>query len=133
MSRFAYIGVQDKTYEDGTKLSDVARWNEWGTETIPPRPAFRMGAERAIKKNKKLIQSALKNMIRSRGRSKADFEKVEFKLLWSLGRSAVKETRDIIKRGETVANAPATISHKGFDHPLRETGLLEKSLTFEIK
>lgn len=133
MGKFAYIGVKEMTYPDGVKLSDVARWNEYGTETIPPRPAFRMGAERSILKNKKLIQAMLKNMIRAKYRSKRDFENLEFKLLWSLGRSAVAETKKIIESGETAPNAPATVRKKGFDHPLFETGLLKKNVTFEVK
>ena len=31
------------------KLSDVAFWNEFGTEKIPARPAFRVGTENAVK------------------------------------------------------------------------------------
>lgn len=121
---------------DGSSISlaKIARWNEWGTELIPPRPAFRMGMERAIKKNKKRISAFLKNSIKARYRGdKSYFKKLEKVFFTSLGQQAASETKKIIDSGETVANAPATIAKKGFDHPLFHTGTLLKNVTYEVQ
>ncbi len=116
-----------------TSLAKIARWNEFGTETIPPRPAFRMAMERTIKKNKKRIQAFLKNTIVSKGRKdKSYFERLETVLFTSIGQQAAKEVREIIKSGETVTNAPATVAKKGFNHPLFETGTLQKNIQYKV-
>ena len=50
-----HIGVKPATYPDGTKLSDVATWNNYGTETIPPRPVFIIAAEKIFEKVKGIL------------------------------------------------------------------------------
>jgi len=131
-----YLGVNNVSYPDGVSLHDVAIWNEFGTKTAPPRPAFRMGMERGIGKSKKIITAQLANIARGalRGKAgKADNNKRMKVLLTALGKSAVKETKDIIQRGETAHNAPATVKKKGFDHPLFETGLLKKNVSYLVE
>jgi hypothetical protein len=57
------FGVTNNKYpEKNISVGQVAIINEYGTETIPPRPAFRIGLERSVTKNKKLIDAALKNI-----------------------------------------------------------------------
>lgn len=131
-----YIGVDDKVYKDGTPLADVAKWNEYGTELIPPRPSFRMGAEKSIKKNTKNITAYLQTMaqvaLSSKKVNKKQIDKLLVDLLDTIGEDAVKQTKKIIQSGETVNNAPATVKKKGFDHPLYETGFLLKNVEFII-
>lgn len=132
-----FLGVKNHTYPNGATMHDVAIWNEFGTETIPPRPAFRMGMERSIKKNNKLIKAQIGNLARAglMKNSKMGKELTEQRtkvLLTQLGRSAVKEVKDIIKNSETVANAPRTVAKKGFDHPLFETGELLKGVEYLV-
>lgn len=130
-----FIGVKNVSH-DGIPLHNIAVWNEYGTELAPPRPAFRMGAEKAIMSNRKMIQAQLGNIARSglgkRKPSKALMRMRQKNMLTALGKSAVKHTRDIIKAGSTEPNAPATIRKKGFDHPLFETGVLMKNLDFAV-
>ena len=68
-----------------------------------------------INQAKKLIQQRKKN------------------LFTQIGRSAVKEVKNIINSGSTVTNAPATIAKKGFNHPLYEKGVYLANVNFEVK
>jgi hypothetical protein len=122
--------------DDGSTvtLAQIARWNEWGTETAPPRPAFRMAMERTVKKNKKRVQAMLKNMILAKHRGdKAHLERIMTVFLTSMGQQAAAEVKRIIEGAETVANAPRTVAKKGFDHPLYETGALLKNIRYEVQ
>lgn len=128
------FGVHPVAYPDGgPNLGEVAIWNEYGTTTAPPRPAFRMGLEAAQRTNKKMIQAFLKNTSTRilQGRT-ADIDRNLTTLLTQIGRSAKKETQEIIKMGSTTPNAPSTIDKKGFDHPLYETGLLLENVDYEV-
>ncbi len=124
-------GQTSKT--DPPDLGEVAIWNEYGTATIPPRPAFRMGLEAAVKKHKKLLDAQLKNIAQLvlTGRH-IDIDRNLTVLLTQIGRSAKKETQDIIRAGSTTPNAPSTIARKGFDHPLYEEGVLLENVDYEV-
>lgn len=132
-----YVGVND-VQNDGKSLHDIALYNEFGTENIPPRPAFRLGTEAAMKTRKPQIQAFLKNVFRS-GMQKNKKLNSKFMLgreqilLTGIGQSAVKEIKDIIKAGSTLPNAPATVRKKGFDHPLYETGVLLENVNYVVK
>jgi len=127
------VKYPQKGKKPGLDLGLVAIWNEYGTRLAPPRPAFRMGLESSIKKNEKLIQAQLKNITQRilTGRS-AEIDKSLTVLLTQIGRTAKKETQDIIKMGSTTANAPSTVKRKGFNHPLVETELLLKNVAYEV-
>ena len=114
-------------------MGQVAIINEYGTETIPPRPAFRIGLERSVTKNKKLIDAALKNITNHLLTGRKDsIQRQLTQALTQIGKSAKKETKDIIKQGSMSPNAPLTIKKKGFDHPLWETGLLHDSVEYLV-
>lgn len=115
-------------------LAEVALYNEYGTKTSPPRPAFRMGLEEGVEKNRKLLQAQLKNIARRvlQGRT-SEVDRSLTVLLTQIGRSAKAATKEIIKSGSTEPNAPATVAKKGFDWPLHETGLLEEHVDYEVK
>lgn len=133
-----YLGINDAKYPDGTELRDVMFWNHFGTETAPPRPAHTIGTEKAMKTRKKQIQAFMSNVFRSgmqknkQINSKAVIGREKI-LLTGIGQSAVKETKEIIRNGETVPNAPATIKRKGFDWPLHETGLYEQNIAYLVE
>lgn len=129
-----YVGVGGGSYPDGESVYQVAVWSEYGTEFTPPRPAFRMGLERAMDKNKQLIKAYLNNVIMDaqRGDSKQAAQR-EDKLLTQIGRSAVSEVKSIIMSGETATNAPSTVRAKGFNHPLFERGTLANSVEYSVE
>lgn len=131
-----YVGVKKQKRGDVT-LYDIAHWNEYGTKTAPPRPAFRMGLERTMKSSKKDIQRMLHGIAKAALIKKSkiskktisDRQRVMFNLI---GQKAVKATKEIIHNGETVSNAPSTIKSKGFNHPLKNEGELEKGVEYLI-
>lgn len=128
------FGVRDANYPDGTALSDVAIWNEYGTRTSPPRPAFRMGLEEAQRKNKKLIDAQLKNIANRilTGRT-VDMDKSVTGIMHAVGKTAKAATKEIIRSGSTAPNAPSTAARKGGSHPLYETGLLLDNVDYEVR
>lgn len=128
------FGVTNNKYpEKNISVGQVAIINEYGTETIPPRPAFRIGLERSVTKNKKLIDAALKNITNHLLTGRKDsIQRQLTQALTQIGKSAKKETKDIIKQGSMTPNAPLTIRKKGFDHPLWETGLLHDSVEYLV-
>lgn len=128
------FGVTNNNYpEKNISVGQVAIINEYGTETIPPRPAFRIGLERSVTKNKKLIDAALKNITNHLLTGRKDsIQRQLTQALTQIGKSAKKETKDIIKQGSMSPNAPLTIKKKGFDHPLWETGLLYESVEYLV-
>ena len=128
------FGVIDNKYpEKNISVGQVAIINEYGTETIPPRPAFRIGLERSVTKNKKLIDAALKNITNHLLTGRKDsIQRQLTQALTQIGKSAKKETKEIIKQGSMTPNAPLTIKRKGFDHPLWETGLLHDSVEYLV-
>ena len=129
------LGALPGTYENGEKVSDVLAYNHYGTETIPPRPVLRMGAERiAGKFVKERLEAYLKNVAEytKRGRM-ADVKQAEKVFLQDMGRQAVTEAKKIIENGgELQRNAPSTIAKKGFNRPLYETGTLLKKLSYDV-
>ena len=131
------LGVND-IQRDGKSLGDIVFWINFGTETIPPRPAMNEGLYIAINRNKKMIQAYLKNYtmaihMKDKNLAKSLIKKRKKILFTQIGRSAVKEVKHIISSGSTVTNAPATIAKKGFNHPLYEKGVYLANVNFEVK
>ena len=129
------FGVINQKYKKkDITTGEVAIINEYGTEDIPPRPAFKMGLDKSVKDNKKLIDAALKNISNHllTGRS-ASIKRNLQQVLTQIGRGAKKNTRTLIKTGAVEpGNAPSTIQRKGFDRPLWETGLLYDSVEYKV-
>ena len=127
------LGVKHAEYSNGEKLSDVMRFNHYGTETIPPRPVLRIAAEKIIKNPEfeKSIKAYFKNLMTNP--NKSEHELLEREFLRKIGQQSVAEAKRIIKAGmELQMNAPATIAKKGYNKPLFETGLLMKNIDYEI-
>ena len=130
------IGIKEAVYPTGEKLSDVATWNNYGTETIPPRPVFRMAAEKvsdteAIKKH---TAAFAKNLIEYALHNQGDLKEIEIKFLVAVGQQTAAECKRIIEGGtELQHNAPSTIRQKKSDKPLLDTGLLIKNIGYEVQ
>ena len=132
----AYLGVKaGAKYKSGVSLNDVMKWNTYGTETIPPRPVLQMAAENTVPKNKKRILAYLRNLVAAElSGHTSDAERQEIVLLISLGQQTVAEAKRIIESGNQLQhNAPGTVSKKGFDKPLYETGLMEKNIGYSVE
>ena len=116
------------------KLADVAKWNEFGTELIPPRPAFRVGVENAIKNNrgeKGLVTKYLDNLIDPK-MTPQNLKQLEKNFMEDMAKRIVKEIKQIIKDGSTSPNAPSTVAKKGKNHPLMDTKLLYDNVAAEV-
>lgn len=116
---------------EAVKLADVARWNEFGTELIPPRPAFRVGAENAVKASTDLITKYLSNLIDPK-MTPSTLKKLEKTFMEKMAMRCEKAVKKIIKDGSTSPNAPATIEKKGKNHPLMDTELLYDNVKAEV-
>lgn len=114
--------LESETYPDGTPVAQVAYWNEFGTEHIPPRPFFR----HLIETNKSGWSLAFGNLMKS---NNYDVNRV-----FALMGEGMKDqlTRAIIDFSDP-NNAPATVDKKGFDNPLIDTGVMQKATGYEIK
>jgi hypothetical protein len=124
------LGALPGSYEDGITYAEVLAINHFGSETIPPRPVLRMGAERIAAK---FVKERLKAYMINSVRNPRDAKRLEVVFLQDMGRQAVKEAKKIIKNGgELQHNAPATVAKKGFDHPLYVEGTLMKKLSYEV-
>jgi len=137
-----HLGVKAATYPDGTKLSDVMSWNNYGTETIPPRPVLLIAAEKILSSEefKKRMKAYLHNVIVYSMNNQGDSQEIEKKLLTTIGQQSIAEAKRIIKAGaELQENAPFTTrakelkESKGVGKPLYDTGLMIKNLAFEIE
>lgn len=107
----------DKKEKDGQYISDVAIYNEFGTETIPARPFLRVAQYNAFKRVNNLINNRL-----DQGTSIDDLCK-EIALML---RTQIKRE---IHRGSWVPNAPSTIRQKhDSTKPLVDTHMMHNSV-----
>jgi len=119
----AKTGWKDSAvYEDGTKVVDVAQYNEFGSKHTPPRPFVRVAvAESGQKWSKSLVQG-VKAVINGN----ADVRDV-------LGSTADLAAGDIAKAIEAVTAPPLKAStirkKKGRSKPLEDTNLMLQSVT----
>ncbi|WP_249204677.1 hypothetical protein [Burkholderia cenocepacia] len=86
----------------------VGFWNEYGTDDIPPRPAFRTTAIAQASRWAKIVGVTLQ-------RNGGDFGAA----LRLAGEAAVVDIQATIGAWTDPPNADSTIAKKGFDGPLR--------------
>lgn len=126
------IGFQRVTAseENGADITDIAMWNEFGTEGkyggehIPSRPFMRDSVDKhipAIEHMLKAQEGALLNGASAR------------KVLETVGVFQKDLMQTEIEQGDFVANAEATIKRKGSDKPLIDTGQMKNSVNFWIQ
>ena len=118
--------IENNTYPDGTSVALVAAINEWGQTRVhphqPPRPYFR----RMIKEKSPEWPNAISNLLVA---NDYDAEKV----LNIVGDAIAGQLRQSITDFVDPPLAPATIAAKGSDKPLIESGLMLKSISFEVE
>lgn len=121
--RDIHVGFQrgKGVYENGADVADVAMYNEFGTSKIPPRPfmeqSFKRHEQEYVEKSEEIFGAMIKGQ--------------EVKpLIRKFGEKVKKDIVDEIEKGEFVPNAPSTVAKKGFNKPLYETGLMEKSISY---
>lgn len=109
-------------YPNGTLVAAVAAWNEFGTTTIPERPALRI----ANKGNEKALIKILT--------AKVDPETMVItpKIAVLLGISHQGAMQKSIVSLSSPANEDSTIRAKKSSNPLIATGTYLRSITFQV-
>jgi hypothetical protein len=122
LEKATYPGDPDDPEKAGLKVAQVAFWNEFGTSRAPPRPFFRnMIAEKAKTWGRALGLNAKNNKYDAKG------------TLTAMGHGIRDQLVESIVKFRDPPNAPYTIRKKGFDKPLIDTGVMQRSVDFEVK
>ena len=109
---------------NGAALVNVARWNEFGTSRIPPRPFVRLSYENNHPKWESAAEKVAEDIICRRGFNAA------MKELGGIMRDDIKKI--IGDKTLLAPNAPSTIRKKGHDKPLIDKGKLKACINFRI-
>lgn len=96
-------------------------WNEFGTQTAPARPVFRT----TIKKESPEWGDKL-------GKAIVAMDYDGEKALRLLGQAMRDDLENAIAQWDTPGNAPLTIKIKGFDAPLRDSGVAQRAPDYEV-
>lgn len=102
-------------------VAQVAYWNEYGTENIPPRPFFR----KTIAENSSEWGKQVGQLLKANNYD-ADAA------LNKMGEHIKGQLTESILSYEDPPNAPSTIRKKGFNAPLRDTGTMARSIDYEV-
>lgn len=120
------VGFQEgQKYPDGTRVVDVAAWNELGTVNMPSRPFMRDSVDDNEEKIAKFMQTQVVDIIKNRKTAEQAFKEIGV-----FQKGLVQET---IVDGNFKPNSPATIRKKGSSHPLIDTGLMRDSVNFVVE
>lgn len=111
---------------DNLPVAQVFKWNELGTETAPPRPAFRVGFLAPVRKG--MYNSYFRDSLKDILEGKTTFAK-EYKIL---GNMMEKDLKEVIEDWSTPPNAPLTVELKGFNNPLIETEKMLNSIESKV-
>lgn len=112
-------------YPDGATVIEAAVYNEFGTADIPERSFLRS----TVDENKGAYADLSAQIIRHAiivGDDNID------RGMADLADEMRDDTRRKIRTLRTPRNAPSTAKAKGFDNPLVETGLLERSVSGRV-
>ena len=116
-------------YKSGATMGQIASWNEFGTPDIPARPFMRQTF-----RTKKDIRQGLRVRVRkSKSMGVSDGTDLPIDTLEAMGQALASAMKSIIAGWKSPKNAEFTIKKKGKDDPLVETGLMMKSVRYEVK
>ena len=104
-----------------TSVAQVAFWNEFGTSRSPPRPFMRT----TISEKSPRWGDSLAYVLKA-----ANYD--ARRALTSMGIGIQGQMRDTLLSWTDPANAPLTVAIKGFNKPLTDEGILEKSISYEV-
>ena len=108
---------KDESGKEQPLISDIALWNEFGTDKIPPRPFLRNAQKKAIKRAQQIVAAGLQD--------KKDLDLIMKEVAQELRVQIVES----IKSNTPPPNKPSTIRQKhGSTGTLRDTGQLMNSV-----
>ena len=121
MNASVRVGVlENATYPDGTPVAMVAFWNEYGTRTSPVRAFFRT----TVSEQKKNWVLSVQNLMKIHNDPK--------QVMGLIGVHMQEQIVQSINTWSDPPNSAYTITKRGFDKPLVETGLLMRSIKSEV-
>lgn len=109
-------------YQDGTPVTNVAAWNEFGTERIPSRPFMR-------NTNEKVEEPVIDHLKATVDPKKMIVTPEMAEQVGVIVQGAMQE--EIVDLREP-PNAPSTVAAKGSSNPLVDTGKLRQSVTYKV-
>lgn len=112
------VGFLQGKYPNGLSVAKNAKYQEFGTYNIPPRPFFR----NAIKQNQKKWVKLYKQGIKQR----------DSFIVEKVGVIAASDIKSSITKTLMPPNAPATIKKKGSNHPLIDTGFMRQAVDYKV-
>ena len=113
--------LESATYPNGQSVATVAAWNEFGTSRAPPRPFFRD----MIKANAKAWPTQIATVMKSSHYDAAV-------TLAKMGELIKGQLQSSIVAFNRVPLAASTIRRKGFDKQLVDTGVMLRSVDYEV-
>lgn len=124
-SHAAMRGVSIEVGVQGGEVAEYAAFNEYGTQTIPPRPFMRTSLKRNRRRWSNLFAMAMSATTR---RDDAG----AIRALHFTGTTAVADTQETLRKGPWIPNADSTIARKGSSRPLVDTGQLVQSIRYRL-
>lgn len=125
----ATIGLHEDagSYPDGDHIPDIGFFNEYGATNanIPERSFIRSTIEEKLPVLKQKTEELKNEIITNAAPVKAGLAKIAFYI-----QESIKGKITDIK---FPPNAISTIRRKGFDDPLIESQLMQRSITFKVK
>jgi len=122
------VGILEGTGEhnnadNGQTVSQIAAWNEFGTDMIPERPFLRGTVAKYNDEYKDTLRKVVQEVLNARDpASHAAIDRLALKV--------VADVKNTITELKDPPNADATIAAKGSDNPLIDTGQLRQSITW---
>ena len=113
--------INGATYPDGMSVAQVAFQNEYGTSKIPARPFMRYTIQEENSGWGDIVADQLEMGVTPKF------------AMGILGTVIKGQIIDNIESWQEPPNAPSTIKRKGFNAPLRHTGILKSSITYRVR
>jgi len=113
--------INGATYPNGANVAQVAFFNEYGTSKIPPRPFMRKTIQDEEKGWGDIVADQLEMGVSTKF------------AMGILGTVIAGQVLDNIESWQEPPNAPSTIKNKGFNAPLRHTGVMKSNITYRVK
>jgi hypothetical protein len=109
------------TVQPPMPVAQAAFWNEYGTARMPARPFFRTTIARESKDwGDKLGKAIVATDYNGQA------------ALALLGQSMRDDIESAIAQWSSPGNAPLTVRIKGFDKPLVDSGVMQRSVDYEV-
>ena len=107
------------------EIAEYAAANEFGTDTIPPRPFMSTAADENREKYSSMAEAQSARVSRGQTSLAAAAS--------AIGIEARNDQIRSIQDGDWEPNAPSTIARKGSSRPLVDTGAMQRAITFRVK